>query len=771
MQLIDTYSRLRLLYPEWKAQQIDHFLSCVAAMQGRELVVAADDSSIVALTEMLHEQRCRLPLRQLLKERGAALAEARKRLEIGLHDADAARILAALQSADPATDCSQPSSARFAETLTIWVGRLWEAEEPLEMARRYWAENPLPRLGRGLPAAVLHLRRPAEFPPWSEAARRGYAGLDDAVSEALPTGEQYQLFAEGSARLREQFQIHPFEQAAVLSAWPASEPAERFADDLHSFNGFCTDSFQFLAELAAHNHRDWMEHERDRYQFSVRGPLTELCRALATRYVVPVLQETHGWNLATEPRTSHCLSSICKNSYGRSAPYESALWFAYFRPEIGSKRDDAQLFVRLEATGLSFGLYLGRNAKVAGACFRRNVEQHAADLFDALSERGCLESCFFDQSLHSNRPYPIRNDKDLRDWAAGKALVIARRLPPASPLLRRDELVGEILLTFDRLIPLYACAVAADPLPWLRRRNNRLPVPNFTEQDFATATHLDADWLGRAKTLLDLKRQLILQGVPGTGKTHVARSLAKLLTHGRDETVRLVQFHPAYSYEEFVEGIKARSVEVNGRHDVTYPVEDGLLCAFAAEAAKHPAEPHVLLIDEINRGNLPRIFGELLYLLEYRDQSVGLPYSRRGFRLPANLYLIGTMNAADRSVALIDQALKRRFSFLDMPPDPGVLAAWLRDHPPKTGEQFAQTVVALFEGLNLRLRNDLGPQQQIGHSYFMVPDLDEERLAMVWQHHVWPLLTEYFAANPDRLANYELDRLLKRKKRAVVGDR
>ncbi len=100
-----------------------------------------------------------------------------------------------------------------------------------------------------------------------------------------------------------------------------------------------------------------------------------------------------------------------------------------------------------------------------------------------------------------------------------------------------------------------------------------------------------------------------------------------------------MQFHPAYSYEEFVEGIKVRSVEVDGRHDVTYPVEDGLLCSFAAEAARRPAEPHVLIIDEINRGNLPRIFGELLYLLEYRDQAVGLPYSRRGFRLPANLYL------------------------------------------------------------------------------------------------------------------------------------
>src|SRR5206468_4486288 len=137
----------------------------------------------------------------------------------------------------------------------------------------------------------------------------------------------------------------------------------------------------------------------------------------------------------------------------------------------------------------------------------------------------------------------------------------------------------------------------------------------------------------------------------------------------------------------FVEGIKARTVELNGRHEVTYPVEDGVLAAFAAEAAARPAEPFVLIVDEINRGNLPRVFGELLYLLEYRDQTVTLPYSRREFRLPANLILLGTMNAADRSVALIDQALRRRFSFLEMPPDAAGLATWLAAHPPRAGEE------------------------------------------------------------------------------------
>src|SRR5205823_267164 len=152
----------------------------------------------------------------------------------------------------------------------------------------------------------------------------------------------------------------------------------------------------------------------------------------------------------------------------------------------------------------------------------------------------------------------------------------------------------------------------------------------------------------------------------------------------------------------------------------------GLLCSFAAEAAARPSQPHVLVIDEINRGNLPRIFGELLYLLEYREQAVGLPYSRRDFRLPANLYLLATMNAADRSVAHLDQALRRRFSFLEMEPDGGVLAGWLRAHVPAGG--FAERVLGLFERLNAKLRAEAGAQ--VGHSYFMVPGLDEGRLRM-----------------------------------------
>jgi MoxR-like ATPase len=489
--------------------------------------------------------------------------------------------------------------------------------------------------------------------------------------------------------------------------------------------------------------------------------LVELCRALAARYVAPVLRGTHGWPLETEARSGRALTSICKNAFGRSQPYNTSLWIAFYRAKRADGRNDAQLFVRLDASGLRFGFRLGRKAMAAGETFRRNVREHADLLFRALRDGGALAECCFGRADGSEEAAVIAGPDDLRAWATGRSFEIARALPPDAPLLTGDALVGEILLTFDRLLPAFACAVEEDAHPFLARRaGDAAAGERFVEADFRRATFLGDDWLRKALGLLDLKRQLILQGVPGTGKTHVARCLAQMLTGGRDEAVRLVQFHPAYSYEEFVEGVKIRSVEVDGRHDVTYPVEDGLLGAFAAAAARRPSEPHVLLIDEINRGNLPRVFGELLYLLEYREQAVVLPYSRRGFRLPANLYLIGTMNAADRSVALVDHALRRRFSFIEMPPDPALLAAWFKAHAPAAGPAFADKVVALFERLNARLRADLGPQAQVGHSYFMTPDLDDHRLRMVWEHHVRPLLNEHFPGRPERAAAYDLDELL-----------
>ena len=587
--------------------------------------------------------------------------------------------------------------------------------------------------------------------------------VDDAYSPALSTAERARLLCEVAAVLREQFRVHTLELADVIAAAGEVEPNEPEP----AFGGFCSDTFRFLGEIGDAPSKEWLADRRERYQFVLREPLVELCESLAERYIRPVLGGEYGWELECDAKPGRAITSICKNDFGRSGPYQPVQWVTFYRRSQANRRADAQFFVRVAADGVSFGFHLRRTAREAGKQFRHNVQDHGEAIFQALSGGGVLDECEFWVADDATAPVAVKSPAELRQWAANKTLLVGKRLPTDSPTLRRDELVGEILLTFDRLVPAFACAVEADPRPLLARRaGSPGGSPSFDRSAFTRTTFLGELWLDRVLSLLRLKRQLILQGVPGTGKTHVARCLARLLTHDRPECVRLVQFHPSYSYEEFVEGIRARGVESNGRTEVTYPVGNGVLAEFVELAAKHPSEPHVLVIDELNRGNLPRIFGELLYLLEYREQAVTLPYSKREFRLPDNLLILATMNAADRSAVALDQALRRRFSFVEMPPDAALLASWLEANPPADADgTLGPRVVRVFEELNRRLARDLGPDKQVGHSFFMVPSLDADTFAAVWDHHVRPLLLDYLGGREERLKDYTPERLLGKRTR------
>ncbi len=583
--------------------------------------------------------------------------------------------------------------------------------------------------------------------------------LDDAYSPGLELSQRALLWCEIAAVLCDTFRVHPLELADVAIAAAVAQQQHRPERD--PFGGFCSDTFDFLAELKDNNTRDWMTTNRERYQFVLREPLVELCQAVADRYVQPVLNREHGWDMECDARAGRAITSICKNDYGRSGPYQFVQWVTFFRRSQSNRRDDAQFFVRVGSDGVRYGFHLGRSARAAGGQFRKAIQEHGEAVFRALLPGLRLGDCRFWTGEDLQTEVSLRSPAELRAWATHKTIAAGVHRKPDDPVLRGEDLPGEVLLTFDRLLPLFACAAESDPRPLLTRRAGTLddPLP-YDPHSFHRETYLSETWLDRVLGLLRMKKQLVLQGVPGTGKTHVARCLARLLTHDRPGCVRLVQFHPAYCYEEFVEGIRVRNVEANGRSEITYPVEDGVLCEFAAQAAARPSEPHVLIVDELNRGNLPRIFGELLFLLEYRDQAITLPYSKREFRLPENLFVVATMNPLDRSAVAMDQALRRRFSFVDMPADAAVLARWLEERPPETDDTLGPRVVRLFEELNDRLARDLGPEKQVGHSFFMVPALDREKLAAVWDHHVQPLLLDYLGGRNDRLKDFTPERLL-----------
>ena len=255
------------------------------------------------------------------------------------------------------------------------------------------------------------------------------------------------------------------------------------------------------------------------------------------------------------------------------------------------------------------------------------------------------------------------------------------------------------------------------------------------------------------------KRQVIFQGPPGTGKTYVAKRIAEWCKqHGGD--YRIVQFHPSYAYEDFVEGFRPTLTESG---QAGFKLTEGPLRRIAKKAEANPRAAFILVIDEINRGNLSKVLGELYFLLEYRDEKVAPQYSdgshnERLFSLPKNLWFIGTMNTTDRSIALVDAALRRRFYFFnffpDKPPIKNLLRDWVAENKPE-----AKWVADLVDLANRKLEDrHLG----IGPSYFMknTPQLNEHRVRFIWEQAVIPYIEEQCFGDEARLEAFDFDRLM-----------
>lgn len=265
--------------------------------------------------------------------------------------------------------------------------------------------------------------------------------------------------------------------------------------------------------------------------------------------------------------------------------------------------------------------------------------------------------------------------------------------------------------------------------------------------------------------LLIYKKQIILQGPPGTGKTYTAKEIAynmvfdEFISNDMDQKkvemklledsgrYKLIQFHPAYTYEDFVRGIIATT---NTHDQIEYKVANKTLAQFAQTALDNPLANYVLIIDEINRANLPAVLGELIYALEYRydeknsggttvESIYALKANKddmegdRSLRLPSNLYIIGTMNTADRSVGHIDYAIRRRFAFVDILPDKSIISFPLAiEFFTEIENLFEKHTASDFEKDNVML----------GHSYFLVDNNKDLRLKL--KYEVLPILKEYF---------------------------
>ena len=313
----------------------------------------------------------------------------------------------------------------------------------------------------------------------------------------------------------------------------------------------------------------------------------------------------------------------------------------------------------------------------------------------------------------------------------------------------------------------------AQSVAWAIGQNRQEPpleAPPRTLASLSNDLLLPVEFLEEIKALLEEKRQIVFQGPPGTGKTFVAQALANYLA-GSKERVTLVQFHASYAYEDFVQGFRPAAGD---NQQPGFAITDGPLLRAAEAAREEPQEKHYLIIDEINRGNLAKVFGELYFLLEYRNREIRLQYQsgeEEDFSLPENLYIIGTMNTADRSIALVDLALRRRFYFVEFAtneePIKGLLRRWLDANELGHMEWVADVIDRANEKLS-------DQNAALGPSYFMRkgmdgnPDLNEEEVKRIWKHSILPYIEERRFG--DRHAREEFDLGKLRSEAARSGD-
>jgi 5-methylcytosine-specific restriction protein B len=266
---------------------------------------------------------------------------------------------------------------------------------------------------------------------------------------------------------------------------------------------------------------------------------------------------------------------------------------------------------------------------------------------------------------------------------------------------------------------------------------------SYTKSDFLSEVYLSEGEYDSLTALLEHKKNIILQGPPGVGKTFAANRLAySILGNNDDKKVKIVQFHQSYSYEDFIMGYKP--------DETGFKLQNGVFYDFCKQAENCPEDKFFFIIDEINRGNLSKIFGELLMVIEkdYRDRKITMAYSPIPFSVPNNIYIIGMMNTADRSLAMIDYALRRRFSFYELYP------AFNRDgftsYQHSLGNDTLNDLINAVKELNQEITDDasLGNGFCIGHSYFCkLEDNIEERLTEIVEYDIIPMLNEYWFDN------------------------
>ncbi len=482
-------------------------------------------------------------------------------------------------------------------------------------------------------------------------------------------------------------------------------------------------AFELLAELHENPTQEFYGSKREEFRQFVEEPIQRILKQVKERLSPPMLEA-----LETEKKI---FGKIPKNDWGKGGTWD--FYWGAFYPK-GSKRiEDSQLFLSISRKVLRFGFSIGAYGSTQRERFLNNCERYKEDLSllfkDILRSDLRFSSDYTEKGTFVTYSFTdwIKNPKAI---GVDAAITLER---PFAEKMQEIEIVGDVSEIFKSLYPFVILALSNDPMPEITEYLETEPSglqPEYSLATFAEETGFEETELARWVRAINRKKQAILYGPPGTGKTYIAERLARHLISGSDGFMDVLQFHPAYAYEDFMQGIRPKSRLDGG---LEYPVVEGRFMDFCRRA-RSVKGPCVLVIDEINRANLARVFGELMYLLEYRNAQIPLAVGGE-FQIPENIFIIGTMNTADRSIALVDYALRRRFVFIPLYPNYQVLKSFHED----TGFD-PEGLISILKRLNGQIGD---PHYEVGITFFLRKDISEE-IEDIWRMEIEPYLEEYF---------------------------
>ncbi len=507
------------------------------------------------------------------------------------------------------------------------------------------------------------------------------------------------------------------------------------------------DGFSWPDTSRTESQRDWLNMEGVRFDSSGRADEAQRVRAGDFRAYL----EEHG--LITPPSQRAWLVKGSSVDGQDLVPAWLEQGYVSLRAsklravEAGIGRDELKAVVDRDYSQSSYAAKATMVEELHAFLTRMQVD----DLVATTTRHGRLHLGVVTGEARSSSDPGAHLKRDI-EWDPGEGVESVTLPGPLKARLNVQYQVVELSQQYDILAKIRVADVRQEPgSAIVEALSPSLTLPDATAE-LAASLHVDRPWLQECIDLLRDRPQLIFYGPPGTGKTYLATALAEYLA---GDNVRLVQFHPSYSYEDFFEGYRP---DAGGG----FALKPGPMRKTVDAARENPSTPYFLVIDEINRGNLAKIFGELYFLLEYRDRNVDLLYATDddvGFALPDNVFIIGTMNTADRSIALVDAAMRRRFAFLplhpDQPPSRDVLRRWL------ASRHRGSEVADLMDALNARIDD---PDFKIGPSYFMREAVHAEGgLERTWRTAILPLLEEFhYGDGTDVAATYGLTAIRRR---------